>query len=212
MTMERVLTEQETRVWVVYEALWRKLAQEGVRIQYDGCLPNGQAGYFTLMRGRPTIAIQRKYYQPPSNEPMTFRNDGAVTANDSEGENQPDLLEELITTAHEAGHCHSWRLGNRTPEYVEAADAMQVLLTPGHSITDRQRMVYMADEHRAWKYGRVVLKKLGFREWKAFNASRRNGLHQYDLIFSGAIHRKETATTFAAAPDEETGPLSLDPG
>lgn len=193
MPIERVLTEVEARIWPVYLALWAKFTTEdGVFVSYDGVGENGEGGWFhpgdeATGPGRPKITICRACYPYPSDEPSPVRNDGSVDADD-EHRAHPDLLQELITLAHECGHYVSFTQGNCTQEYRAAARAQKTLLKgPENIVSKEQETIYMADEHRAWAFGRKELEALGFQEWEAFDAAHARALREYERIFSGAI-------------------------
>src|SRR3954462_6253983 len=101
-------------VFVIYEKLWRLMQHEDVFIEYQ-VLGNGEGGYFHARVGevqgngkprRPLLAIHRPWAKEPTTEP-TRESDAPA------GQPQPNLLAELMTLAHEAGHMFSWK--GRTP-------------------------------------------------------------------------------------------------
>lgn len=188
---DRVPSAGEQRVWAIYKAVWATLAgpdlegpdcANSVLVRYSGMFRNGEAGEFARVDSdhpRPQIVLARPSYREPADEPsMTL----------ATGESA-DLLAELVTLAHEGGHLRSWRAGNHTPEYIEAAIAMHNLLEPGNVVTPEQERLYLEEEHRAWDHARSLLAEHGFEEWDDFQEAKARGLNEYRRIFSGEIHQ-----------------------
>ena len=88
-------------------------------------------------------------------------------------------LEELLTLAHEDGHYLSSKKGNRTPEYLEAVNALRS--ENGGVLRSEQRSRIVAEEERAWSNAKAVLKRLGFAQWRRYNARRKQSIAMYTL-------------------------------
>ena len=141
------------KLLAVYRALWTEVQAHKVTVRCTTALHPGEAGRFHPdMNGcGPVIEI----YNP---------NYGATNLQASELGDVP-MLERLIVLAHEYGHCLSWRAGHRTAEYEAAA-----VRFGEQALLDRwERRLIRAEEARAWRRGRRVLRRLGFRKWKAFS-------------------------------------------
>jgi hypothetical protein len=177
-------------VFPFYERLWRRAQRDGVFVHYRGIMLNGEAGYFASRHteGRkPEIAIARPYYAN-DDTPARERIAGAPMP-------APDLVEELITLAHEYGHWQSY--SGRTLRYdweryfatakkrdavsarVDGAaqrDALRVELNDD----DRERIV--REETMAWVIAREVLSELALDDdefWAAFERHAKQGLHNH---------------------------------
>ncbi len=183
-------------VFPIYEQLWRRAQAEGARVKYIGWRPGNHAGYFDAVDyTRPVIALTRPYYKSPSTEPTR-------ESNAPEEVPQPDLLEELLTLAHEYGHFRSWagrteraehelyyavttRRGAATDEataqmpegldVTEQNNRLRAALQAALNDDDRGRI--MREEALAWEVGREVLVELGFDDLTRYDERTRTGLH-----------------------------------
>lgn len=182
ITPRKPMTADET--WTVYARLWGRCEGSGrtreasmfVHYIEPDEVRVGEAGYFHPHdedQGRPEIAIARSGCgRTNRSAPTNERQDGAVVS-------QQELLAELSNLAHEFGHSRSWREGERTHEYGEAALAFDM----GLPLSEAQQNLIMEEEERAWKYARMELDYLGFSEWERFDAMRGCGLDAYRQTF-----------------------------
>lgn len=96
----------------------------------------------------------------------------------------PDLstqpLEDACTLAHEYGHFLSDRAGNRTAAYVAALDAFH---GAGRALSQQEQAEILAEEVRAWEYGREALAALGCTDWDGFEECRWRWLSSYSKRF-----------------------------
>lgn len=143
------------------------------------------------MRGPDRLAQTRDRPTPDSNAPGD--------------QPQPDLLDELITLAHEAGHLFSWK--GRTPPgtwatyhesekrrdafarafVVEADDAQLVdperTRWPGSKmlacLTDEERALIVDEEALAWSIGRELLQARSFDAFEIYDERARRGVHYH---------------------------------
>lgn len=92
------------------------------------------------------------------------------------GMNEPgDVLDELLTLAHEFGHFCSFDKGLRTPEYDEALRDWR----EGRDLTRAARTSVLDEERRAWRFAREILGEVGFSDWDAFWRSHQDALADY---------------------------------
>jgi hypothetical protein len=91
-----------------------------------------------------------------------------------------DPILDSIVLSHEAGHALSDVNGLRTEEVNLAyRDHEHPWFTGGEGVTALQRKLIIREEVRAWRYGRMMLRKLGFQDWKAFREYSRKCLRSY---------------------------------
>src|SRR5580658_5889281 len=88
----------------IYEALWRRIESDGVWVHYNG-LDTDEGGHFVHDgcgdQGKPEIQLTRSFYREPMDAPSEMLGNG-----------QPaNIKGELLTLAHEYGHCLSWQGG-----------------------------------------------------------------------------------------------------
>lgn len=144
----------------IYVSLWRRAQEEGIVVEY-GDMPNGAAGGFTPERlGWRVITVAREHTGFDHGEP-TRTNDPSAPPDE-----QPDILQELITLAHEYGHACSMREGGRTPEYQSAVNRFNGD-EPG-PLTEADRDLIRAEEGQADRLGAAALRELGFDDWEAW--------------------------------------------
>lgn len=180
--MDVTSTEQDDKVFAIYQALWKRAEDDGVWVHYDGMPTPASGGYHPrdhAPAAGPMITISRPYYEK-QDEPTRTRNAGAPSTMPP-----PDILEETITLAHEYGHHRSHLAGNRTKEYVEAVVQIERYYAGDDvpPLTSEQQRLVREEEERAWSIGRSVLAELGFDLFAAFDSRESNGLAQYDEIF-----------------------------
>ncbi len=145
----------------MYVSLWKMAQEKGIVVEY-GDMPNGGAGGFREDRlGWPVISLVRAHTGLDQNEPTRTHDP------DAPPDEQPDILEELITLAHEYGHWCSWREGNRTPGFRGAVDRFNYD-DPG-PLTEADRDLIRAEEDHADRLGAAVLRELGFDAWDAWD-------------------------------------------
>jgi hypothetical protein len=176
-----------------YEALWRRIQNDGVFVRYDAS-GRGEEGYFEHNRNPilvdegkwewgPVIAVCRDYYTTPVDEPTDHRNNGEKV----------DLQREFITLAHEYGHCLSYRGGTPRPTwegYHRAATHRDQLIDVlsavrcRNGLTQRDRLrsrlsgrekrLIVEEETLAWQLGRALVPDhlLDEYDWRA-----RHGVH-----------------------------------
>ncbi|HEU4411656.1 MAG TPA: hypothetical protein VFS43_40810 [Polyangiaceae bacterium] len=170
--------EADEHVWGVYEPFWRFMQrQKRIIVMYAGPTPDGERGTFCPNDDAPVpcppmITVTREHYLTPETEPRRERADKV----------KPDLLDELITLAHEYGHFVSWGEGHRTPELVEAGNRLfrrraGDLQEP--CLDASQRDLVLQEEERAWSHGRRALQKTGFEWWPAFDQREQEDLGHY---------------------------------
>jgi hypothetical protein len=185
-------------VFDLYRALWRRLEERGCRIVYDGFLEDG-SGHFhphphETGQDSPTIAIGRPYYAAEGEWPNRHRNPGGRALP------PPDLLSELVTLAHEAGHFLSWN--ERTPRnawqrYFGVAKKRDQIVAEvpkdgsideyndrlraavQSSLSAEQIELILAEEELAWRIGRELLERLGFDDFEYYEARTHKGLHNH---------------------------------
>jgi hypothetical protein len=87
-----------------------------------------------------------------------------------------DVLQELLTLAHEFGHFRSFGKDLRTAAY-EAA--IEVPHAEWPTLDTRSRNAILQEEMRAWQLGREALEGIGFTDWGAFDTRQRESLAGY---------------------------------
>jgi hypothetical protein len=178
----------------MYQALWRIVEELGASVFYDGCLEDGSGTFHPDPNETggpsPAIGIGRPYYSE-ADGPTRFRNAGGNALP------PPDLLSEVVTLAHEAGHFLSWRdtqlSGWQT--YFDAAQARDQILSqvPKHGTVEEynerlrgavqaalrpeQIQSILAEEATAWAIGRELLERVGFENSDYYANRKRRGLH-----------------------------------
>ncbi len=173
-----------SELWATYVALWKRAQAAGIHVHYNGIANNPRSGGFHPRDGatdggrRPMIEIVRPYYET-HDEPTQGRNTGGAHLP------PPDLLEELITLAHEFGHFLSWKQGNRTRPYVDATTHIERYFDGEDlpRLAEEQIQLVRDEERRAWTFGEEELRELGFADWDAFCSHKRDALDQYEIIF-----------------------------
>jgi hypothetical protein len=90
-----------------------------------------------------------------------------------------DMVEEVITLAHELGHFRSFRAGVRTAEYEAALDRFDDRTHP--RLTEEECRLIVKEERHAWRFAREELEAIGgFGAWAAFDAREAAGDRAYD--------------------------------
>lgn len=189
-------------VFPIYEQLWRRAESAGVWVHYGGWPDESLAGYFNPrddepFKQRPELAIRRPYCGSSSTTP---RRDSTAPPPLP----QPDILEELITLAHEYGHFCSFNGRTERTEYqlydatVKRRDATWAdevnKLPEGLSKLERNERVrrqmfarldddartrLIREETLAWTIGRDVLVELGFADFARYDATSEKHLHNH---------------------------------
>jgi hypothetical protein len=172
-------------VFAIYEKLWRLVQHENVFIEYR-VLGNGEGGYFHARAGelkgngkpqRPLLAIHRPWAKSPNTEPTR-------ESNAPVGNPQPNLLAELITLAHEAGHMFSWK--GRTPperwaQYHEIEKRRHEI---ARALNDDAEAAQLVEPERT--------RQLGARMFEKLNSDERALIIEEEDLAS-AIHRARTS-------------------
>jgi hypothetical protein len=160
-----------------YARLWGTAEGDGAFVTYEGTAPHGtEAGWFhpTDAGGDPKIVVVRPYYMHHT-MPHWERSDGVAV----------DIEAEFCVLAHEYGHMVSWRAGNRTAEYVTAAEAVNARERGKPLALDgKARALVFDEEERAWKNGRKVLRSYDWTPWERFNAEEKKALDVYREILA----------------------------
>lgn len=87
-----------------------------------------------------------------------------------------DVLQELLTLAHELGHFRSFDRGLRTPEYNQA---IKVPRSEWPTLNRSARISILDEERRAWQFAREILGGIGFSDWDAFWRGHQEALTEY---------------------------------
>lgn len=182
-----------------YERLWLQAEGEGVWVHYAGAWPGeNRNGYFDPREDEklsPMLAIVRPYYKEPSETPSRDSNAPIPLA-------RPDLLEELITLAHEYGHFQSYKGRTARAEWkiydaiAHSRDEIAHNLrdTCPDGLSDEQALYrfrhgmgeqlgadacdrILREESLAWTIGRETLATLGWTDFERFDQRERDGLH-----------------------------------
>ncbi|HEY1695118.1 MAG TPA: hypothetical protein VGG39_23280 [Polyangiaceae bacterium] len=167
--------------FTTYSAFWRRIESEKVCVRYDS--PSNryaEVGYFDHKGGNyenrrapfgergPCVAICRLSYPEPLDQPSEYRTDGVAV----------DLRDEMVTLAHEYGHCLSFR--GQTPRkewdaYFAAASRRDQVVDARRSagasdvegdrkalaeaLSDAEKALIIREEELAWRLGRSELPK-----------------------------------------------------
>jgi len=185
-------------IFTIYENLWTHAERLGAKVHYTGMGEEGAGSFHPNPWDRcepsPAIEIVRRYYET-IDRPTRERN-----ASGRQSLPPPDLLCETVTLAHECGHFLSWR--GRTPRdecdaYYRAArlrDEAWARVEEGSSIddyndqlravaqdalTEEQLQLILAEEERAWTFGRELLLDLGFDKLDYYDERARKGVYYH---------------------------------
>jgi hypothetical protein len=145
-------------VKAAYLALLGKLAEEAVIVQLRGRNRyHNAAATFTTEGGAAVILVHR---------------DGAPI----------DVLSELFSVAHEAGHWRSWSNGWQ-PAYAWTRDYLfarhNAEKVQGGKLTEPEGRLVFDEEERAWRFGREMLVDVGFSNLDDFDARAARSLGVY---------------------------------
>jgi hypothetical protein len=88
-----------------------------------------------------------------------------------------DALEELCVLAHELGHWRSWLKGEASDEY--RALVRRDCQPTWPSLTEREKLVILDEESRAWRYGFEIAAGVGFMDRESFGQAARKALGIY---------------------------------
>jgi hypothetical protein len=157
----------------VFEALWERVSDDGVDIEWrvpslaqeadvNGCYlaPSVDGGF----PQRPRIVLFREKARRPQYA------------------GEPDFerpLEDVCTLAHEHGHYLSDEARQRNAAYVAA---VKVPLDHWPGLPEATKLLIFEEEQRAWNYGRLTLTDLGFEDWGAFDERERADLATYERL------------------------------
>ena len=99
--------------------------------------------------------------------------------------NRSDAIDDLpdaCVLAHEFGHFRSLQAGQQSARYHEIIDRPDPGREDGEmgaELSEEDKALVIAEEERAWDYGREELAALGFDHWEVFEQERRRGLEEY---------------------------------
>lgn len=196
----------EDELFALYADAWRRAETAGAFVTFHGM--DEPAGYFHANErpggfASPAIFIARPFAEKDGPMPTRGRGPEAPATMPA-----PNIEDELITLAHEFGHFTSWAEARHQPErrsrwteYSAIAhkrdaardqiwEAMPPDLPPELkgaaarsglfiALNDDDRARIVEEEEFAWRIGRELLADLGFRDWEAFDARERAGLHYH---------------------------------
>lgn len=165
----------------VYEELFKRAEGHGCRVDFGlpGIFMNvhpGELGWFKPDGQRLFTRTGPAGFGPKI---LVWRRGENVAANDLW--NKPgDVLQELITLAHELGHFRSFQRGERADEY-EAAIADRSIVGYG-DLPEPAKLAILDEEQRAWRYARAELRSTAFDCWDEFEQRECDGLADYRQV------------------------------
>lgn len=80
--------------------------------------------------------------------------------------------------AHELGHC-LFEMSGTTQRVQRGHTAYRAMAEK--KINGKQRDLIIEEERVAWQVAKILLKKVGYRDWKRFENMKSNGINNYIL-------------------------------